>query len=226
MRLVFDGLETAIEIEAGLPAVVQVENQALFARLVQSLSSREGRYAPESYSVWNGDIEVAPKMATLLIADVFGLPWDDRSLLGEVLKRIERDLIDDEEARLGLENAERLFASKMMALSAGLSADYAFGIEWDLGRSLKALGFGVDAMPSYKLIDNLITFLSLALDSGCQKILVFVNLKTFLTKNELELFYEHVFYTKNHVLLLENIQDSNSYQYEIKCIVDQDFLEY
>lgn len=71
MRLVFDGLETAIEIEAGLPAVVQVENQALFARLVQSLSSREGRYAPESYSVWNGDIEVAPKMATLLIADVF-----------------------------------------------------------------------------------------------------------------------------------------------------------
>ena len=226
MRLVFDGLEKAVEIPAGHPAVLQVENQALFSRLIQAISSQEGRFAIEPYSVWNDGSEIAPKMATLLISDVFDLPWGDRSLLGEVLKRIEKDLIDDEEARLDLENAERLFASRLMTLTAGLSADYAFGIEWDLGRSLKMLGFGVDAMPGYKLIDNLITFLSLVLDSKCQKILVFVNLKTFLTKNELKLFYEHVFYTGTHVVLFENKQDNNSYQHERKYTVDQDFLEY
>lgn len=226
MRLVFDGLEKIIEIQAGRPVVLQVENQALFSRLIQSISSQEGRYAVEPYSVWSGESEIASKVATLLISDVFELPWSDRSLLGEVLKRIEKDLIDDEEARLDLEKAERLLASRLMSLSAGLSADYAFGIEWDLGRSLKMLGFGVDVMPGYKLIDNLITFLSLALDSKCQKTLVFVNLKTFLTKNELKLFYGHVFYTGIHVVLLENKQDSNSYQYERKYTVDQDFLEY
>ena len=47
--------------------------------------------------------EITPKMATLLISDVFDLPWSDRSLLGEVVKRIEKDLVDDEEARLDLE---------------------------------------------------------------------------------------------------------------------------
>lgn len=226
MRIVFDGLEKVIEIQAGCPVVLQVENQALFSRLIQSVSSQEGRYAVEPYSVWSGESEIASKAATLLISDVFELPWSDRSLLGEVLKRIEKNLIDDEEARLDLGKAERLLASRLMSLSAGLSADYTFGIEWDLGRSLKMLGFGVDAMPGYKLIDNLITFLSLALDSKCQKILVFVNLKTFLTKNELKLFYEHVFYTKNTVLLFENKQDSSEYQYERKYTVDQDFLEY
>lgn len=226
MRLVFDGLEKAIEIQAGCPVVLQVENQALFSRLIQAMVTQEGRYAIEPYSIWNDESEISPKLATLLISDVFDLPWSDRSLLGEVLKRIEKDLIDDEEARLDLENAERLFESRLMTLTAGLSADYAFGIEWDLGRSLKMLGFGVDAMPGYKLIDNLITFLSLVLDSKCQKILVFVNLKTFLTKNELRLFYEHVFYTGIHVVLFENRQDNNSYQYERKYTVDQDFLEY
>ena len=226
MRIVFDGLEKVIEIQAGCPVVLQVENQALFSRLIQSVSSQEGRYAVEPYSVWSGESEIASKAATLLISDVFELPWSDRSLLGEVLKRIEKNLIDDEEARLDLGKAERLLASRLMSLSAGLSADYTFGIEWDLGRSLKMLGFGVDAMPGYKLIDNLITFLSLALDSKCQKILVFVNLKTFLTKNELKFFYEHVFYTKNTVLLFENKQDSSEYQYERKYTVDQDFLEY
>ena len=190
------------------------------------MATQEGRYAIEPYSVWNDESEITPKMATLLISDVFDLPWSDRSLLGEVVKRIEKDLVDDEEARLDLEKTERLLTSRLMSLSAGLSADYTFGIEWDLGRILKMLGFYVDAMPGYKLIDNLITFLSLALDSKCQKILIFVNLKTFLTKNELKLFYEHVFYTGAHVVLFENKQDNNNYQHERKYTVDQDFLEY
>ena len=225
MRLVFDGLEKAIEIQAGRPVVLQVENQAFFSRLIQAMATQEGRYAIEPYSVWNDESEITPKMATLLISDVFDLPWSDRSLLGEVVKRIEKDLVD-EEARLDLEKTERLLTSRLMSLSAGLSADYTFGIEWDLGRILKMLGFCVDAMPGYKLIDNLITFLSLALDSKCQKILIFVNLKTFLTKNELKLFYEHVFYTGAHVVLFENKQDNNNYQHERKYTVDQDFLEY
>ena len=124
MRLVFDGLEKVIDIESGCPVVLQVENQALFSRLIQAMAAQEGRYAVEPYSVWDDESEIAPKMATLLISDVFDLPWSDRSLLGEVLKRIEKDLIDDEEARLDLEKAEHLLASRLMSLSAGLSADY------------------------------------------------------------------------------------------------------
>lgn len=226
MKLVFDGLDAPLVIERGVPCVLQIENQALFFRLAQSIGSQEGRYATEPYSLWDGDDEISPKSNTLFVPNVFDLPWDDRSLLGEVYKRIERDLIDDEDMRLELEKAEAAFASKLMMLSGGLSADYAFGIEWDLAKCLKMLGFGVDAMPSSKLIDNLISFLSLALDAKCQKVFVFVNLKTFLAKNELEKLYEHIFYTKSFVLLLENKQDSTTYQYERKHTVDQDFLEY
>lgn len=226
MNLVFDGLEVPLPLKPGCPAVLQVENQALFFRMGQALQSQEGRYAAEPYTLWDGEVEVAPKSAFLFVPDVFDLPWDDRSLLGEVYKRIEKDLVDDEDARIALEQAERHFASRLMALSAGLSADYSFGVEWDLGKSLKMLGFGVDVMPSAKLVDNLISFLSLALDAKCRKVFVFVNLKTFLTKNELERFYEHVFYTKSYVLLLENKRDEATYQYEWKHTVDQEFLEY
>lgn len=226
MNLVFDGLEASLPLEPGCPAVLQIENQALFFRLAQSIQSQEGRYAVEPYAFWDGEVEVTPKVASLFVPNVFDLPWDDRSLLGEVFKRLEKDLVDDEDARIALEKIEQQFASKLMALSGGLSADYAFGVEWDLGKCLKMLGFGVEALPSTKLIDNLISFLSLALDAKCRKVFVFVNLKTFLTKNELKRFYEHVFYTKNLVLLLENKQDKNTYQYEWKHTVDQEFLEY
>ena len=226
MRLVFDGFELPFNLEPGYPFVLQLENPALLFRIANSLYSQEGRYAVEPYCFWDGETEVAPKSASLFVPNVFDLPWDDRSLMGEVFKRIERELVDDEDARLALEESERLFASKLIALSGGLSADYSFGIEWDLNRTLKMLGFGIDSMPGSKLIDNLISFLSLALDAKCHKVFVFVNLKTFLTKNELERLYEHIFYTKSLVLLLENKQDKEAYRYERKYTIDQDFLEY
>lgn len=226
MKLVFDGLECSLPFKPGYSTVLQVENQALFFRVGRALKSQEGRYAIEPYLFWDNDSEIAPKDATLFIADIFDLPWDDCALLGEIIKHIEKDLIDDEDARIALEETEQLLSSKLMALSGGLSADYSFGLEWSVSRSLKMLGFGIDSLPDSKLIDNLISFLSLALDARCNKIFVFVNLKTFLTEKELKMFYEHVFYTKKSVLLLENKQDNSTYQYEIKHTVDQEFLEY
>ena len=226
MKLVFEGLEHSLEIDPGCPTVLQVENEALFSRLISSLLSEEGRYAQEAYSLWDGDAELLPKDAFLFVPNVFELPWNHRSLLGEVVKRLERELIDDEDARMELEKVEQVLASHLIALSGGLSADYSLVAEWDLSKSLKMLGFGANPMPGEKLIDNLILFLSFTLDAKCEKILTFINLKTFLTKNELERFYEHVFYTKISVLLLENKHDTETYRYERKQVVDLQFLEY
>lgn len=42
MRLVFSGLEHPVELTAGETSVLQVENSALFARIVASLQSGLG----------------------------------------------------------------------------------------------------------------------------------------------------------------------------------------
>lgn len=43
MRLVFAGLENSLELTAGETSVLQVENSALFTRIVASLQSGLGR---------------------------------------------------------------------------------------------------------------------------------------------------------------------------------------
>lgn len=55
---------------------------------------------------------------------------------------------------------------------------------------------------------------------------MFVNVKTFLTSNEVKALFDHVFYSKMKVLLLENKRDGNVYDYEWKMIVDLHFLEH
>lgn len=225
MRLVFSGLERPIDLEPGFVTTLQVENEALFTRVVQSLLSAEGRFATEPYTIWKGDAEVKSSTAMLVVESPLSLPWDDRSLLGEVVKRLEREFLEDEDLRRKIEVMDEELSSRLLELGLGMNSDYRFGIEWDLKRYLKFRGFGASILEPQTLLDNLINFLSLALDAGCKKVISFVNLKTFLTENDRKALFEYVFYSKMPVLLLENKLDEVVYDYERKITVDLHFIE-
>ncbi len=226
MKLVFAGLENPIQLEPGRCAVLQVENSALFARLVMSLKSGNELAAQEPYSFWSGEDNLKQKDVLLFVSDPLNLPWDDRTFVAAMVKKIEREFLEDEDLRQEIEDAQIALARSLSVFEMGFGADITFGLEWDLKRYLKFLGFGVTYQEDKSFLDNLLNFLSYALDSGCKKTIVFVNLKTFLTKTELETFYEHVFFLKLSVLLLENKRDDTRYDHESKTIVDLHFLEY
>lgn len=225
MRLVFSGLESPVEVTPGRCSTIEVENQTLFTRIAQSLLSGEGRYATEPFSIWEGEDELRPKDTLLVIDNPLSLPWDDRVFMGSIVKRIEREYLEDEDLRRAVEELQRSIATRVMSLGLGMNTDLGFGLEWDLKRYLKFMGFGVSYQGSKSFLDNLLNFLSLALDSGDKRVIAFVNLKTFLSKNDFETFLEQLSFLKTKVLLLENKQDVNQYEYEQKRAIDLDFIE-
>lgn len=226
MRLVFSGLENPLKLTAGETSVLQVENSALFARIVSSLQTGLGHQAMEPYSLWEDDGEVKPGNALMVVPDALNLPWDDRAFMTTITKRVEREYLEDEDLRMQVEEAERAIKMRLSRLNLGFNADLGFGLEWDLKRYLKFLGFGAAPQEDRSFLDNLLNFLSFALDAGCRKTIVFVNLKTFLTENELQMLYDHVFFLKLSLLLLENKIDTMSYRHESKLAVDLQFLEH
>ncbi len=226
MRLVFSGLENPLKLTAGETSVLQVENSALFARIVSSLQTGLGHQAMEPYSLWEDDGEVKPGNALMVVPDALNLPWDDRAFMTTITKRVEREFLEDEDLRMQVEEAERAIKMRLSRLNLGFNADLGFGLEWDLKRYLKFLGFGAAPQEDRSFLDNLLNFLSFALDAGCRKTIVFVNLKTILTENELQMLYDHVFFLKLSLLLLENKIDTMSYRHENKLAVDLQFLEH
>lgn len=225
MRLVFSGLESPVEVTPGRCSTIEVENQTLFTRIAQSLLSGEGRYATEPFSIWEGEDELRPKDILLVIDNPLSLPWDDRVYMGSIVKRIEREYLEDEDLRRAVEELQGSIATKLMSLGLGMNTDLGFSLEWDFKRYLKFMGFGVCYQGSKSFLDNLLNFLSLALDSGDKRVIAFVNLKTFLSKNDFEAFLEQVSFLKTKVLLIENKQDANQYEYEQKRAIDLDFIE-
>lgn len=225
MKLVFSGLETPIDLAPGYASTLQIANETLFARIVRSLASSAGSLALEPYTLWDDGVELRPSTSLMVVQNPLQLPWDDRSLMGEVVKRIEREFLEDEDLRRGIEAMDSALSAKLLDLGFGMNSDYGFGLEWELKRYLKFRGFGVDMQDSKPLLDNLLNFLSLALDAGCKQAIAFVNLKTFLTQNDLKALFDYVFYSKLTVLLIENKADEVVYDYEQKLVVDLHFIE-
>lgn len=161
MRLVFNGLESPIEMGFGKVSTLQVENEALFARMVRSLACNDPLVALEPYSLWEDDVEVNPSSSLLFASDPLNLPWDDRLLMGEVLKRVEREFLEDEDLRREIESLDAELSSKLLRMGFGMSSDYNFGLEWDLSRYLKFRNFGVGMRGDEPLLENLRAFGSL-----------------------------------------------------------------
>ena len=143
MKLVFNGFENAFGIEKGIVSTMQIEPSNLFARVVRSVSSGRGNFALEPYAFWDGDDRVRPNDAVLFIPDPLNLPWDDRSLLNVVVKRMEREFLEDEELRQAIEAASEVLSSRILGMGLSFESDYGFAADWDFKRYLKSFAFGV-----------------------------------------------------------------------------------
>ena len=225
MRLVLEGFEKPVEITPGVVTTLQIANSALFARLSRALLSCDGEGPFERFSLWDGDARVKEKDALLVVSDPLNLPFDHRLLYSAVVKRMEREFLEDEELRGEIERLAEALSGKFLSMGLGYNSDYTFAADWDFKRYLKMMSFGVESQLEKPYLDNLTTFLSLALDAHCKQVIVFVNLKTFLTENEFKTFCEQVFFTGLSVLLLENACDNNDYEHEAKHTVDLQFIE-
>lgn len=226
MMLCFDGFGSPVEIASGRASSLTIESRVLFARVCQSLSSKMGADAMEPYTLWfDHDTEMRPTSSIEYVADPFDLPWGEKALAGRLDERIERIVFEDEAARMRLEAAARDIEEIANAASLQLSSDYAFGIEWDLRRYLHSFGFSVQKATNEPLLESLIRFCHYVEDARYSGLLVLVNLRFFLSENEMKAFLEQVFFSNLYVLILNAGVESDIFPKEKKYVIDQHLLE-
>lgn len=225
MKLTIEGFNEPIILGGGSVAVLEIHDRRLFSRMCQSLISEKGEEAIEPFSLWEDDgSKRNARNAMLPIANPFELPWEERSLLNDLQEMVEEVYVADDQARRKIDEAAHKLREEVSCLGLRLQSDYEFALEWDLGRFLKAFDFSVDEDSADSLLENLIKFVKFASDIHCHQVVLFMNLKSFLEKNELEEFYREAFFCDLNILLLESAPDDEFYAQERKTTIDQDFL--
>lgn len=225
MKLCIAGFPEPLVLDGGSVSVLEVVDRTLFARICQSLESELDGEAVEPYALWDGEEQRSSRNRFLFVFNPFDLPWSERALMGEVLERVENMFMSEDDIRQEIELAGRMLSERVASLGLRLRSDYAFEVQWEMRKYLKAFVFGVEVDPSDPLIENLIKFLKFASDAAFDRQLVFVNLKSFLSQDEVQEFYRQAIFSEINVLLLENAPDDAKYEYERKMSIDKDLLQ-
>lgn len=227
MKIIFSGLDTAIEVVPGRACTLEIRNHTLFARVCRTLVGMQRGSQFEPFTIWDDDGEELSYASSILLAsDPLRLPWDSSELSGKLLSKMEALLMEDEDNRLIFEEYGSLLNGFASRLTHQVEGEYGFAVEWDIKRYLKSFGFGIERGDDLPYIDSLNMFIDFVHDMNLKKVLVFINLRTFLSEDDFDSFLERVFFHKISVLMIENELNCWIHALEKKVVVDQHFLEY
>lgn len=221
ITLAHTDLFRVLEFAENTVSVLVIENQILLRSVVSELlsqvSSGDGEF------VLSDDHEIVElHKAAEIITDPFRLDMADRrfqSKINQEAVRVCNAELETETVNL-LASANRLGAALVASLD--FSADYTAPA--DISGFLKLLDLHIETNDMV-LPERLLEYVKLCRRFLGKKLFIFLNLKNFLSDNELRLFYDAIIYEKFDVLLIEGVQRQKTCAYERVYIIDSDLCE-
>lgn len=228
MKLKFERFEPCIELNPKWVSTLEVEDGGLFSGMVEALVSERGESSAEPYVIFSDEgRSIAARGKLLVLNSLPCLPLTDQSMKKSLYLKMAAEISEHPENEGMAEDLADL-AAKMCQAFAGASlnlwGDYQFEIDWDIVAFLKAFGYSPRAYEGEGLLEKCINFLSLCVDIGYSKPLVFVNLKKFLSERDAKSFVEQSIFHGISVLLLESGCSEFDIPGERKTSIDHRFL--
>ena len=218
MKLVYTELEQQLVFQENKVNVLVVEHKELFRRMINELNEQlEGVENGFTLSVDNKILKIEKEVC--LILNPFALEINARKALTGLYNELSKLGLNEENyvktCRLKGEIAEYIYDLLNQV-------DYALEFQDDFGLQnlFKALEVQFEAGEG-EFLESIVHFMDVCAKFQKVKILAFVNLKTYLTDDELRELYKEAFYRKIHLLLLENSIESELEE-EMVHIVDRD----
>lgn len=222
MRLVHSDYGIEMEIKENKVNVLILESPVLFANAVREFK--------EQCSNDNGCFILSDKekiMRLDKIAEIILSPFTLECNSRKVIQHLYQEICDYANDNLQ-EETGRVYsqlALYMEKLIDGMPYSLSYSMEENITGLLKLGNVKIEEA-ELPLLEELVNYIQLMSRLCAVKILIFVNLKCYLSEEELSLLYEIAFYNKIQLVLLENTQRASTQKFlsdnENTCIMDRD----
>ena len=156
-----------------------------------------------------------------LITDPFHIAFDQK----KILTKLQKNACEESEAFIEL--VQELFL-RMNELGSKICTaaeyDLTFSAITQAEQLIRILNFQIDA-ERLSMAEQLLEYMKIMRSLFGKELFILINLKSFLTKDELMSFYKAVQYEKFTLLLIESFQKDPPNELEIFKIIDQDLCE-
>lgn len=217
MILAYSKLNLRMEFIENTVNVLVLEDPVQFSEIVYLLKCDEKVLeSPFVLSESDKFLQISKEME--IIVDPFSLDFSSRKIQQQLYKEME--IVATE---FDVEKAE--VNGRMLYLIEGIQErlqyqNIAYNLEFSWENLLKLYQVHFEPLCE-SLLEKLVEYIKIASNLLNLKVIGFVNLKLYLTKEQLHYLYEIAFYNKVNLLLIENIENTQLEEEKL-YIVDKD----
>lgn len=223
MKLIIKYLDNNVEIKENEIYALEVENKNYFYRIVKDLYNVcNGDIVEDIYLVDDSNNEINYFNKFKIFIDFFDFNLNSKRVSSDIAKYVNENIsIEGKDSILNLYNKIiKLYKIELNNIDLPLIIEQ----EPDVDNITKKLKIGIEVKQN--LIDNLLLLIDIETIFKTKNTLIFINLKQYLTKCEIEELYKYSTYNGISLLLIDSQCYGGTLNNEKKIIIDENLDEF
>lgn len=226
MIMRINNFENDIALSEEYIRVLEIEDKALFANIIESIYSLcNGEESNEYILILKEDENIDFIKDVYLVLDILNIDFNDKNIVSKLYKNIKTSIDQDLEIKEKLEAQFRDTFNYLDTILVDLPFEFNYKTELKIEDLIKF--YGIKLYSTEKtFIEKVLYLIDLISLLNLCEVLVFCNMKSFFTENQMEEIYKHILHNKLKIILIEGNIVDELLKYERKIRIDSYFEDY
>lgn len=206
--------------------VLQIQDKKLFTNVINSLNDNINNIedTKERIIILDNDIEIKIEKEVLMIIDVFNIDFNQKKIQSALYNKIEKIYKQEFERMSEFQTIFQKLQLNVLDVFNEFPFEFNYKESIGIQEYLKLLGLKISNNKG-KIIDTVFSLIDVVEYLLVAKLLIFVNLKLYLSDDELNEIYKYVMYKKVNILLIETGEEKEPIENEKIMYIDSDYDE-
>ena len=222
MNLIYTFLDNKIDLYNDYVNSIEVLNNNYFYRLTNLVYKYSNDQEVEELYFTENNEELKLNKKIRIITNYYDFDFNNKKYINELIKNISNNT--DDNILLKLNNNYNKLYKVLSSLINSVDLNFKVDIydEFSINEILNNFNLSIPSKDN--LLDNLILLIDIEKQFNINKVLVFINLKDYLSREEIIEFEKYCIYNNVYVILFDNSKYKNN-SYEKKFLIDNDLSE-
>ena len=222
MNLIYTFLDNKIDLYNDYVNSIEILNNNYFYRLTNLVYKYSNNQETEEFYFTENNEEIKLNKKIRIITNYYDFDFNNKKYINELIKNISNNT--DDNILLKLNNNYNKLYKVLSSLINSVDLNFKVDIydEFSINEILNNFNLSIPSKDN--LLDNLILLIDIEKQFNINKVLVFINLKDYLSREEIIEFEKYCIYNNVYVILFDNSKYKNN-SYEKKFIIDNDLSE-
>lgn len=222
MKINVEYFDNEITFDNGKINVLEIENKNYFYRFIKDLYNIYNELEIEEIKFFDNNFKEINMLGKIQIfTNYFNFEFDSKKYTSSISKYINNNISASD--RNNLTNKYNKLQECYQKIINTFDLPLIVNQEFDINTITKMLKVKINIKDS--LLENLLLLIDLESELKINDLLVFINLKQYLTKEELSELYKYSLYNEVKIILIDSQCYGVTNEYEKKLIIDTNLEE-